>query len=401
MKSGRLLLLLIVFSSFKAVCQQDKKVKSMVIYGYVMTDIGYNFNQINPVWYDVLKVSELPQYKDQFAPDGKVFFSVRQTRLGVQSMSPTPWGTLKSTFEFDLFGSGANVGETTFHFRQAFVELGKFLVGETYNLFTDVNVSPDILDFGAPPARVNLRNIQIRYTPIEGKTRLAIALERPGATADEGIYANRVELQNVRSELTLPDFSVESHRDFKNGYLELAGLLKWIKWKDTGNGTTDLGGHTVGWGLNLSSNYNLSPDNLFRGQVVYGKAIGSNLTDAPVDIGLKNNLSNPIKPVLGVPIPVFGVVAFLEHRWNTQLSSTMGYSSVHLYNSDAQAANAFKKGRYGILNILYSPFSDYMMGAELQWGKRINFNDGFSSSIVKVQFSFKYSFNQSLLGNKR
>jgi hypothetical protein len=34
------------------------------------------------------------------------------------------------------------------------------------------------------------------------------------------------------------------------------------------------------------------------------------------------------------------------------------------------------------------------MGIELQYGDRKNFSDDFSTSIFKVQFSFRYKFSQ-------
>ena len=65
------------------------------IYGHVMLDSGYNFGQIDPNWYDVMRPTKLPAFKDQFAPNGTVFFSVRQTRFGVKTSSPTKYGGLE------------------------------------------------------------------------------------------------------------------------------------------------------------------------------------------------------------------------------------------------------------------------------------------------------------------
>jgi hypothetical protein len=39
-----------------------------------------------------------------------------------------------------------------------------------------------------------------------------------------------------------------------------------------------------------------------------------------------------------------------------------------------------------------------MMGGELQWGRRTNFMDGFSSDDLRIQFSFKYNFSWMLGG---
>lgn len=404
-KSGKLrqviiLLPLCLFVFSPAMAQVQPREKSLDLYGYIMTDIGYNFNQIDPIWFDILRVTGLPQYKDQFAPDGKIFFSVRQTRLGIKNLSQTPLGPLKINFEFDLFGLGPDVGQTTFHFRSAHAELGRFTFGQALSVFADIEVSPSILDFGAPPSRTSLWTILVRYMNTREHSRWAVALEKPGATSDEGIYADRIELQNVKAEFKVPDLSAEYRQIMTGGYIELAGVVKWIRWEDTGNAPVDLSGDEVGWGFNISSIQRLSPQTLFKGQFVYGKGIESHLTDAAFDVGIKNNFQDPSKPVLGVALPVIGGLAFLEHRWTGRWSSTMGYSRVHIYNSDAQADNAFSDGNYAIVNLLHQPFPQFLAGAELQWGKRNNFRDGFSSSAFRVQFSFKYNIFLHLVSSE-
>jgi len=39
------------------------------------------------------------------------------------------------------------------------------------------------------------------------------------------------------------------------------------------------------------------------------------------------------------------------------------------------------------------------MGIEFQWGDRENFSDGWTTSISKVQLSFKYNFSQTFYKN--
>jgi hypothetical protein len=39
-----------------------------------------------------------------------------------------------------------------------------------------------------------------------------------------------------------------------------------------------------------------------------------------------------------------------------------------------------------------------MLGPEIQWGKRENFRDGFTSDDFRIQFSAKYNFKGSLGG---
>jgi DcaP outer membrane protein len=395
MKARYLLSLILLCCTFPALAQDEtKKEKSLEIYGFVMTDMGYNFNQIHPDWFDVVRTTKLPAFKDQYGTDGNAYFSVRQTRFGVKGYTNTPLGELKTQFEFELFGTGVDAGQTTIRLRHAYGELGKIGVGQYWSPFMDIDVFPNTVEYWGPPGMAFFRNVQIRYMPIQGDTRLTFALERPGASADQGIYSDRIELENVNPRFKLPDFSAEFRYGRKWGYVELAGILRKIEWEDQNNNPNyDLSDDALGWGLNLSTNLKLGQGTVFRGQFLYGEGIENYMNDATTDIGIKNNPSNPQKPVLGVALPVTGIVAFIDHNWNSKFSTSIGYSSVSIDNADASEDDAFKKGDYAIANLMYTPVDRVMMCAELQYGKRTNFRDDFSSDIVKLQFSFKYSFS--------
>src|SRR3954469_10147201 len=72
----------------------DQSESWLNVYGFAMMDSGYNADQINPNWYDTMRVTKLPSFKDEFAPDGNAYFSVRQTRFGVKAGTPTELGDL-------------------------------------------------------------------------------------------------------------------------------------------------------------------------------------------------------------------------------------------------------------------------------------------------------------------
>jgi hypothetical protein len=228
-----------------------------------------------------------------------------------------------------------------------------------------------------------------------GDTRLTFALERPGASADQGVYDDRIELSGVKGRFPLPDFSAEYRYAGNFGYIEVAGILRYISWEDVVEDSYELSDKTMGWGLNLSSNLKLTKSLLGRFQAVYGEGIQNYMNDAPEDIGIKNNFSDPEQPILGVPLPVFGLVAFLDQKWNDKFSSSVGYSMLNITNSDGQSSSAFKTAHYGLANLLYYPAENAMMGVELQYGTRENYNDGWNTDILKVQFSFKYNFSHT------
>src|SRR5205814_2412541 len=90
-----------------------------------------------PNWYDTVRPTKLPAFKDQFGPDGNWYSGVRQTRFGVKAGTPTELGEVFTQFEFELFGTGVDAGQTTFRLRHAYAELGQFGAGQTWSPFME------------------------------------------------------------------------------------------------------------------------------------------------------------------------------------------------------------------------------------------------------------------------
>src|SRR6185503_15956368 len=130
------------------------------------------------------------------------------SRLSFKGFVPTDFGELKTIFEFELFGTGADAGQTTFRLRHAWGELGKFAAGQYWSTFMDVDVYPNQLEYWGPSGILWFRNVQARYTVwSDGDSNFMIAAERPGASADQGVYADRIELQGVKPRSQMPDIS--------------------------------------------------------------------------------------------------------------------------------------------------------------------------------------------------
>ena len=363
------------------------------LYGFAMMDAGYDFKQTHPDWFDVVRPTKLPSKKNEFGGDGNTYFSVRQTRFGAKSEVPTALGPLSTIFEFELFGTGVDAGQTTFRLRHAYGELGQFGVGQTWSPFMDIDVFPNSVEYWGPTGMVFFRNVQFRWMPLKGDSRITLALERPGASADQGPYAGRIELQDVRPHFPTPDFSGEARLGRKWGYVEAAGIVRRIKWVDLGADQFDLAGDVWGWGINLSSNLKVHKNNVIKLQVVYGKGVQNYLNDAPADIGPVPVPSNTTSPLTGEPIPLLGIVAFYDHYWSEKWSSTVGYSRLDTDNTSGQSDNAFRTGQYAVTNLLYYPVKDALAGVEFQYGYRKNFRDGWSVPDYRIQFSFKYNFS--------
>jgi hypothetical protein len=381
-----------------AVTPADKK-PSLEVYGFAMLDIGHDFDQIDPDWYDTLRLTKLPSTPKQFGEDNNTFAGVRQSRLGVRANVPTAAGELKTIFEFELFGTGVDSGQTTFRLRHAWGELGRVGAGQYWSPFTDPDVFPNSLEYWGPTGLPWYRNVQLRYTAYQTDTsNLMIALARPGASGDQGVYANRIELQGIRPRFPVPDLAAAYKYTGKWGHARSALMLRRINWDDTQSDAFDLSGHATGWGWNVTSVLKPMESTAVRMAFTVGEGIQNEMNDSPVDIGIERNLSDPVRPVVGKPVPITAVSLFVDHNWSKKYSSAIGYSWQENDNTNAQSPEAFRVGHYALGNLLYYPVPDVMMGGELQWGRRENFSDGFQSDGFKVQFSFKYNFSYKLGG---
>ena len=56
---------------------------SFEVYGFAMLDIGYDFKQIHPNWFDTMRVTKLPSFEDEFTAISNTFAGARRYRLGV------------------------------------------------------------------------------------------------------------------------------------------------------------------------------------------------------------------------------------------------------------------------------------------------------------------------------
>lgn len=381
---------------------QEKEEKPEVdIYGFAMMDLGYNFGQIDPNWFDVVRPTKLPAFHNEFGHNGVLFAGVRQSRFGIKSNVPTNYGDFKAVFEFELFGVGVDAGQTTFRLRHAYGELGQFLAGQTWSPFMDPDVFPNSIEYWGPNGMVFFRNVQLRWQPVHhGNHQVMIALERPGASADLGRVQDRDIIQGVRSRFPAPDVSGRVRYGNERTYLQVAGMFRYIAWDDNApTTTTNLSGHAYGWGSHISSNVGVSKKDTLRMSVVYGHGIENYMNDAPVDVAPRLSL-NIHKPITGDALPVLGVVAFYDRYWSEKWSTSVGWSMVNINNTPLQLPSSFRRGHYGLVNLLYYPVKNVMMGGEFQWGRRDNFTDGWMYDDYRVQFSFRYNFDIKLGGSK-
>jgi len=361
------------------------------VYGQVMLDSIYDFKRMNPDWSATLRPSQIPVNCPGDAgcgKDGNWVFSARQSSLGLRSFIPTSFGLVKTDLSFDLFGSD---GSTSIHWLSIWAELGMFGVGQTYSNFMDIDVFPNTIDYWGPAGMVFVRNPQIRITPwSQDGMGLSFSLEAPNSALDTG------KISEISPDFgagfsgwnRLPDLTAAWRMDGDWGHVKVAGILRQVGYQNTLTSNGDPSGHKTGYGLNLTGALKVFGKSQLNGGLVWGKAIASYMNDGGVDLA-----PGPIRlgDTNAEAVQSFGWLAYYNHWWTDQWSSTIGFSQHQQDNTAGQTATAFKRGSYGNLNVLYYPWKNITTGLEFVWGE-LEQKDGQSATDYRLQFSTKVTF---------
>ena len=376
---------------------------SFEIYGFAQVDYIQDFKRVDPAWDATLRPSKIPTVDGIFGDDGQGIISVRQSRFGVRATQPVGGRDLFVRFEFDLFGVGGDAGQTTFRLRHAYGEWGPILAGQTNSLFMDGDTFPNTVDYWGPNGMVFLRNPQIRYTYKTGANQFAIAIEQPSNDIDPGNV--RLIDSDIASSLQgdeeLPDLTAQWRYTGDWGHVQAAGILRRVGFETAGTPNNEPSDSKVGWGINLTSNIKVFEKDVIHLGAVYGEGIASYMNDGGTDLAPEADvLGPPTTP--GVPniglrgdvVPLLGLMAYYDHYWNDQFSSSIGYSRVQVDNTNFQEASAFQTAQYASVNLLYTPSDKILMGGEFLWGSRED-KDGEEGEDYRLQLTFKYNFSSN------
>jgi hypothetical protein len=124
---------------------------------------------------------------------------------------------------------------------------------------------------------------------------------------------------------------------------------------------------------------------------VGGKGIANYMNDGGNDIAFSGSNVNNVDVEA---IPLWGLMGYLQHTWSPEYVSSIGYGTTRVSNEDLQPGDAFNRGDYASVNLLYTPAKNLMFGSELLHGFRKD-NDGETGYDTRVQFSAKYIFDST------
>ena len=376
---------------------------NLELYGFLQLDAIQDFNRVNPDWEATLRPSRIPTTGGEFGTDGQSIFSVRQSRLGVKATGTLLDKPYEAKFEFDLYGVGADAGQTTMRVRHMYASWGPFLAGQTNSLFMDGDLFPNVVDYWGPPGMAFLRTPQVRFTFWNRNGfKAAAALEHATNDIDTGNLRliDEAIASNIRNDEKLPDLTLMGRYDGKWGHVQLSGILRRLGYETLGTEDNKPRGHKTGWGVDLGSSFNVSFATLRLG-AVYGRGIASYMNDGGMDFGPNVAVEeDPDSGFILVPsaeaVKLFGMTSYIDFNWSKQWTSSIGYSFDKVSNTSFQTDTAFHKGQYASVNLLWHPADKVFTGGELLWGKRTD-NDGNTGKDLRFQYSFHWDFSSKNL----
>ena len=377
---------------------KQPKDHNLELYGFIQLDAIQDFDRVNPDWEATLRPSRIPTIDGEFGSNGQSIFSVRQSRLGAKATGILEGKPYEAKFEFDLYGTGADAGQTTMRVRHAYARWGPFLAGQTNSLFMDGDLFPNVIDYWGPAGMVFLRTPQLRWTFWDkGGWKAAAALEHATNDIDTGNLRLIDEsiASNIRNDEKMPDVTAQVRYEGKWGHVQLSGIYRRLGYETIGTDNSEPRGHRTGWGVDLGSSFNVSLATLRLG-AVYGRGIANYMNDGGMDFAPSVDVIHEPGNIILVPqaeaVKLFGLLAYIDLNWSKKWTSSIGYSFDKVDNTNFQTETAFHEGQYASVNLLWHPASNVFTGGELLWGKKTD-NAGNTGKDLRFQYSFHWDFS--------
>ena len=340
--------------------------------GYVKLDAIYDFNEIGNR-FDFLTPT-IPTTSDN---GGRTTFHARQSRLFVDTRTPTSIGKLRTYIEVDFFGNA-----NTLRLRHAYGETPHLLAGQTWTTFMDISANPFTLDFEGPPGMVFRRQAQLRFKlPLTKQLKMAFAVENPSSAVDFVGGGDNLDPS--------PDFISNVRYEGSRGHIQLAGIVRDIGFRAAAGPTAGVAQQETGYGFSLSGSIKTFGKDRFKYQYARGRGIGHYFED--LNSGGVNTDGGADASGNLVLLYADGLYFAYEHHWNPHLRSNFVYGDGSVENSVGQAGTSFQDSEYVAVNAIYSPISQMDVGAEYLYGTHVDAANN-RGQANRLQLSCIYRF---------
>lgn len=302
--------------------------------------------------------------------NGGTAMSVNDTRLNIETRTPTAYGEIKTYIEFDFNqtgGSQLSGNASLIRLRMAYATLGPWLIGQTLTLFDDSLSYPDLADGALDAGMIQsgiVRKPQIRHTWLGGNgLSVAAAFEMPTYnsalgnsfgdapdTAGATLATHATNDTATGGYQDLPRLVVAPEWDQPWGHIRFAAVIGDNQFRSTtinhesAEYAFGLTGHVNTWGkdaLRVGVRYNRGAadyaDDMFQGGELYNDTTGESAA-----------------------VTLWSAYASYEHFFSRQwrANASLGYAHMSGNPGFTQAsvlAGIEKEHFTSHLNVIYAP----------------------------------------------
>ena len=212
------------------------------LYGFIRAEAFYDFDFAQG---DLTRTGRIGE--DAFETDGEFETSVRVSRFGILSDTPSDFGEIRTQLELDLFSGSDETSSPNPRLRHANIVIDDtYLVGQFWTNFMPLVHYPRTADFNGPVGITFARVPQARYTFKTGSLEISGSVEEAngGSRNPVGTAAMLYTAENYSARAAVLIGSFESDDDdVTTSGLTLSGSYTIRE------GSTVMGTFTVGQGL--------------------------------------------------------------------------------------------------------------------------------------------------------
>jgi hypothetical protein len=325
----------------------------------------------------------IPVGSENASGESYLDFQAKESRINFSSNHILDNGAKLGTFfelDFMLSGQGDERISSSYapRVRHAFVTYNKWLFGQTWMTFFNVNALPENLDFVGPAeSTIFGRQAMIRYT--SGNWQLAF--ENPETTVTP--YGGGARI--VTDDNKVPDTVLRYNLTGDWGSFAAAGMVRQLRYEGPSGGL-QIDDSTTSFSLSLSGKFDFANKDDFRWMATWGDGIGRYIglnTSNGAVIDENGNLES---------IEQIGVFGSYRHLWNDQWRSnfTVGYLGIDNDTSLTGMGATSNVTSYHV-NVIYSPQPKLDFGLEFLYAER-EIESGQDGDLTRFIFSAKYAF---------
>ncbi len=368
-------LVLIVLTSFTQTDTTEVKKLTYELSGFVNLNAIFDFNGLDN--YDDFTTSQIPINPSPYEDSHRFHLTARQSRLNFSTVYQSPWGNIKGFISGDFYSGNTSI-TSYFRLREAYIEYGNFLLGQTNTSFGSPDVVPTTIDFEGPNSSPVLRNPMIKYTKGIGHGySFSLAIEMRGT--DIQTFPNSGE-----PFLAMPCLVGNINKKGDWGAITLTGMIDRTKYYNSDS----VKHFSTGYGGAISAIINTWKQNHFSVYFVAGNGVSDFISD--LSGSGYNGVPNLTTNKLHMLSSIGGFVAYTQY-WNKKFSSNFIFSYIELENSQLLKKEDFKYSSYALANLFYNPFPRFVFGVEYIYGALYVQNND-NGDANRLQFLAQFNF---------